>query len=276
MTDKHTPVHADRWQRLRQFTRARIGLGRAGTSLPTAALLQFQLAHAQAIDAVHAPLDVEALNTALANQPELQPILPAQQLTSMADNRESYLQRPDWGRRLSDASSYALQQYREDTPYDLVFVIADGLSSLAVNQHAAALLAKVVGQLNQSERDWRMAPLCVVQQGRVAVGDDIALALNAREVVMLIGERPGLSSPDSLGVYLTYQPRQGIEDAKRNCISNIRPQGLNYDVAAHRCAYLIAQSFARQLSGTALKDRSESTQSANLENQHCFLLPEKR
>lgn len=276
MTDKHTPVHADRWQRLRQFTQARIGLGRAGTSLPTAALLEFQLAHAQAIDAVHAPLDVAALNTSLANEPELQPLLPAQPLTSMAGDRESYLQRPDWGRRLSDASSYALQQYREDTPYDLVFVIADGLSSLAVNQHAAAFLATVVAQLSQSERDWRIAPLCVVQQGRVAVGDDIALALNAREVVMLIGERPGLSSPDSLGVYLTYQPQLGIEDAKRNCISNIRPQGLNYDVAAHRCAYLIAQSFVRQLSGTALKDRSETIQSAGLENQRCFLLPEKR
>ncbi len=276
MTDKHTSVHADRWQRLRQFTQARIGLGRAGTSLPTAALLEFQLAHAQAIDAVHAPLDVEALDTALAGEPALQPFLPAQQLTSMAGNRESYLQRPDWGRRLSEASGYSLQQCREDAPYDLVFVIADGLSSLAVNQHAAAFLARVITQLNSSERDWRIAPLCIVQQGRVAVGDDIALALNAREVVMLIGERPGLSSPDSLGVYLTYQPQQGIEDAKRNCISNIRPQGLNYDVAAHRCAYLITQSFVRELSGTALKDRSENAQSAGLENPPCFLLPEKR
>lgn len=250
-------VHQDSWQKLRQFTNARIALGRVGTSIPTAELLRFQLSHAQAIDAVHVPLDVETLCQQLAESNLLQPYLPVQKLHSKARDRMEYLQRPDLGRQLDDASIYKLQQCKSDR-YDLVFVLADGLSSHAITHHAQPFLEMLINSLNQDpDKNWKIGPICVVQQGRVAVGDDVCETLNAKEVVLLIGERPGLSSPDSMGLYLTWNAKRGIEDSLRNCISNIRPAGLQYQAAAHKCTYLLNESQRIELSGVSLKDRSQ-------------------
>jgi ethanolamine ammonia-lyase small subunit len=251
-------VHKDPWEKLRQFTNARIGLGRVGTSIPTAELLRFQLSHAQAIDAVHVPLDVEQLSQQFAASNVLAPYLPAQNLHSKVRDRMEYLQRPDLGRQLDDASIYKLQQHNTDEPYDVVFVVADGLSSYAISNHAKAFLDILISSLHQDpNKEWKIAPLCVVQQGRVAAGDDACESLNAKTVVLLIGERPGLSSPDSMGLYLTWNAKRGIEDSLRNCISNIRPEGLQYQAAAHKCLYLLNESLRIKLSGVSLKDRSE-------------------
>lgn len=251
-------VHNDPWAKLRQFTDARIGLGRVGTSIPTAELLRFQLSHAQAIDAVHVPLDVDNLCQQFTNTPELAPYLPAQRLHSEVHNRMEYLQRPDLGRRLNDASICQLQALRKDEPYDLVFVIADGLSSYAIANHACQFLTQLLTSLEkETYKTWNIAPLCIVEQGRVAIGDDVCETLNAKEVILLIGERPGLSSPDSMGLYLTWAAHRGYDDSLRNCISNIRPDGLNYPLAVHKCLYLLKESFKNQLSGVELKDRSD-------------------
>ena len=256
-------VHQDAWEKLRQFTDARIGLGRVGTSIPTSELLRFQLSHAQAIDAVHVPLNVNELSDQLELSEVLKPYLPLQHLHSKATDRIEYLQRPDLGRQLDDKSIAQLQLITEqqaiaDQPYDLVFVIADGLSSYAISHHAQSFLEKFIRRLEEDEsKKWNIAPICVVQQGRVAVGDDVCAALNAKQVVLLIGERPGLSSPDSMGLYLTWNAKRGTEDSMRNCISNIRPEGLKYQSAVHKAHYLMTESFRRELSGVSLKDRSE-------------------
>ncbi len=267
-------LHEDRWQSLRQFTAARIGLGRAGTSLPTSELLKFQLAHAQAIDAVHAPLDTTKLKhdlQALTYHGEpVQKII----LHSEASDRLTYLQRPDLGRKLSEASAYQLQQYGSDAPVDVAIVVADGLSATAIHQQVPHFLPALLKQLEQSDRPWRIAPLCIVEQGRVAIGDDIAEQLNAQMILVLIGERPGLSSPDSLGVYLTWAPKRGFDDARRNCISNVRPAGLPPDKAAQRCVYLMESARQKQLSGVALKDRSDDVITDNLPVERVFMLPE--
>jgi ethanolamine ammonia-lyase small subunit len=240
------------WQALRRWTDARIALGRAGVSQPTRPHLAFQLAHAQARDAVHRALDVAALQAAIEEAGW--PTLAAH---SAAADRHQYLQRPDWGRRLDAPSRQRLAAcataWAAHRP-DLVFVVADGLSALAAAAHAVPLLQRVLPTLQQS--DWSIAPLVVVEQGRVAVADEVAELLGARMVAVLIGERPGLSSPDSLGVYLTWMPRVGLTDASRNCISNVRPAGLGYDEAAARLLYLLTQARQRQLSGVALKDES--------------------
>ena len=253
---KKSVVHLNPWGKLRQFTNARIGIGRAGTSIPTHELLQFQLSHGQAIDAVHAPLNIELLCEQFNKSELLQPYLPVTVLQSKACNRMEYLQRPDLGRQLNEVSLYKLQEQSTEKAYDLVFVIADGLSSYAIAHHATPFLEALVLRLNQI-KPWRIAPIYIVEQGRVAVGDDICEALNAKEVIVLIGERPGLSSPDSMGLYLTWDAKQRKGDSSRNCISNIRPQGLNYEAAANKCSYLISESQRIELTGVSLKDRSE-------------------
>ena len=228
--------------RLRDYTPARVDLGRAGHSLPTHELLAFQLAHARARDAVRLPLAVDSLVLEL-QQKGISSIT----LASSARDRDEYLRRPDLGRSLSAESSERLAGLRAD--YDVAFVIADGLSALAAHRHAVPLLDLLLRDL-----DWRVAPVAIVNQGRVAIGDQIGQLLGARLAVVLIGERPGLSSPDSLGVYLTWQPRPGLTDAERSCISNIRAEGLNYAVATHKLLFLMKESRRLKLSGVRLRE----------------------
>ena len=229
---------------LRDFTSARVELGRTGHSLPTSELLNFQLAHAKARDAVHLPLDTNSLVVELRQQ-GLSSIV----LASAAPDRAIYLRRPDLGRRLSASSRAKLGSIQAG--YDAVFVIADGLSALAVHRHAVPLLAQVLPKI-----DWRIAPIAIVEQGRVAIGDEIGERLGASLAVVVIGERPGLSSPDSLGIYLTWQPKPGKTEAERNCISNIRTEGLSYEFAAHKLLFLMTEARHRKLSGVALKENA--------------------
>ena len=233
--------------RLRALTPARVGLGRTGVSLSTRDLLDFQRAHAQARDAVHARLDSAALKAEIesSGRPEVL------RLHSAASNRAEYLQRPDLGRRLNEASRALLAEQPTD-PVDLAVVIADGLSALAVERHVPALLLELLPRLS----DWRLAPICIVEQGRVAVADEIGTALNAQSSVILIGERPGLSSPDSLGAYITWDPKPGRTDAERNCISNIRAEGLSYAQAATQLRYYLNQARIRRLTGVSLKEET--------------------
>ena len=240
------------WLELRRLTPARIALGRTGTSMPTSAQLDFQLAHAQARDAVHLPFDHAAISSQL-DQRARQSLL----LRSAATDRHSYLQRPDLGRKLSDESAQSLREHAQANPggVDLVIVVADGLSALAVHRHTLPLLERMEEQI-QAE-GWSVSPVILVEQGRVAVGDEIGELLGAKMVVILIGERPGLSSPDSLGVYFTYNPKVGLTDAYRNCISNVRLEGLSYGMAAHRLLYLMREACRRQLSGVNLKDEAQ-------------------
>ncbi len=244
-----SPTTENPWQHLRQLTPARIALGRAGVSLPTDAQLDFQFAHAQARDAVHLPLDCEALAAELKkHEPG------CLHLRSAASDRQIYLQRPDLGRRLDEASATTLDEHAGDG-CDLALVIADGLSALAVQRHAAPMALKIAEHC-QAE-GWSLGPITLVEQGRVAIADEIGQRLKARMVVILLGERPGLSSPDSLGLYFTWAPQVGRHDAQRNCISNIRPEGLSYNLAAHRLLYLMREASRRQLSGVQLKDEAE-------------------
>lgn len=271
---KKTLVHEDPWAKLKQFTNARIGIGRVGTSIPTEELLRFQLSHARAIDAVHVPLDVVALCKQFAEAPVLQPLLPAVHLHSEAKDRMEYLQRPDLGRKLDEASIYKVQQVRDDTKpqYDVAFVIADGLSSYAISNHAKPFLELMVKTLNDDpKKDWNIAPIFVVEQARVAVGDDVCETLNAKEVVLMVGERPGLSSPDSMGLYITWKAVRGNEESLRNCISNIRPEGLKYPMAVHKCFYLLSESHRIELTGVGLKDRSDDVQLENNASQQFCL-----
>jgi ethanolamine ammonia-lyase small subunit len=237
--------------RLRSLTPARVGLRRAGNSVATGELLDFQLAHARARDAVHAPLQPGSL------QAELKAWLAGVEvllLHSAAATRQVYLQRPDLGRRLDEASRARLHASAKDgSGFDLGIVIADGLSALAVERHVVPLLADLMPVL--SSLSIRVAPIAVVEQGRVAVGDEIAFGLNAELVIVLIGERPGLSSPDSLGAYITWKARPGeTTDAERNCISNIRMEGLSYAQAAGRLVHYVREARSKQLTGVALKD----------------------
>ncbi len=254
-----SPVQDNPWQDLRQFTAARIALGRTGASLPTAPQLAFQLAHAQARDAVHFALPVTQLHADLSSQ--LQAYFPAPMpailhLHSAATDRRQYLQRPDLGRKLDSNSQQKVRAAH--CPATLAIVLADGLSSLAIARHAAPFLRAFLRRMRAqpTSQDWQLAPLCIVQQARVAIGDEIAACLGAQMVVVLIGERPGLSSPDSMGLYLTYRPQPGMHDAQRNCISNVRPDGLNYEDAAIKLLYLLEQANLRQISGVNLKDES--------------------
>lgn len=233
------------WAQLRAFTPARVALGRAGSSLPTGELLEFQLAHARARDAVHAKLDREALAL------ELQGIVGECLLArSAAPDRPTYLRRPDLGRCLSIDSHQFLTERKGQ--FDAAFIIVDGLSALAVQRHAVHMLQCILNLLDPA--DWKLAPVVLVEQGRVAIGDEIGMCLGSSLSVVLIGERPGLSSPDSLGIYLTWKPRPGLTDADRNCISNIRTEGLSYLSAAHTLLFLMAEARHRKLSGVTLKD----------------------
>jgi len=238
----------DPWTGLRRLTAARIGLRRAGASLATGPLLDFQLAHARARDAVHELLDEAGL---VADIAKLE--LPVLQLASVAEDRKSYLMRPDLGRRLAPNSEAILAAHSGS--YDAVFVIADGLSARAVQAHSEPILRRVLVVLRAE--GWRIAPLILVRHGRVAIGDAVAHALHADCAAVLIGERPGLSAPDSMGAYLTWRPAEHTKDAERNCISNIRPEGIGYEDAAFKLAHLLRVIRARQLSGVLLKDNSD-------------------
>jgi ethanolamine ammonia-lyase small subunit len=248
------------WQKLKTFTDARIALGRAGSSIPTNEMLKFQLEHAQARDAVHLPLEsqklYEHLKQDLNDRPQApdlfaqtQPLL----VTSCAHDRGSYLQRPDLGRKLSDESS--AQLIKAKGQYDLAICVVDGLSSMAIEKNTLPFLQTLFTVMNVSQL--KLAPLTICTQGRVAIGDHVAQLLNAKTVMVLIGERPGLISPDSMGLYLTYDAHVGCNDAQRNCISNIRPAGLSYENAAKKAKYLLDESQRLKLSGVNLKERTE-------------------
>jgi ethanolamine ammonia-lyase small subunit len=260
------PVTDNPWQALRALTAARIALGRAGVSLPTAAQLDLQLAHARARDAVHTPLDMDALVQALAlaqTVPGRAPLL----VHSACADRPTYLQRPDLGRVLDAASSQALAALRAP-PCQLALVLADGLSAQAVAQHGAPFIEALMVRL--APDGWGEPAIVIAQQARVAIGDQIGALLKASCVVVLIGERPGLSSPDSMGLYLTWQPHAGLSDAQRNCISNVRPAGMSYAQAAYKLHYLLGEARRRALSGVALKDETEQAPARVRAN---FLLP---
>jgi ethanolamine ammonia-lyase small subunit len=231
--------------RLRTLTPARVGLGRAGVSLETRDLLDFQRCHAQARDAVHAHLESATLAAAFSDLSGRE----ALRLHSAATDRTTYLQRPDLGRRLDNPSREVLARCVRPDGFDLALIVADGLSALAVERHAAPLIRELLPLL----RDWKLAPICVVEQGRVAIGDEIGAVLDAQIAVVLIGERPGLSSPDSLGAYITWRPQPGRTDAERNCISNIRPEGLNYAHAASQLAVILIEACRHRLTGVVLK-----------------------
>jgi ethanolamine ammonia-lyase small subunit len=231
---------------LKAFTAARIAIGRVGTSIPLKQSLQFNLAHAHARDAVYSILDVDRLFAAL-NVFEL----PVSHLHSKAQTRHKYLKRPDLGRQLDEDSAQHLTGY---AGYDVAIIIADGLSAAAVNENALGLLNLLVPKILSA--GLKIAPICLVEQGRVAIGDDIAHGLNAKFSIVLIGERPGLSSADSMGAYLTYNPRPGLTDESRNCVSNIRPHGLKYKPAAEKIFYLVTEAFKRKLSGVGLTDKA--------------------
>jgi ethanolamine ammonia-lyase small subunit len=249
--DSKLPAAGEIWSELRRHTAARIGLGRCGASMPTAELLRFGLAHARARDAVWQPLDPAALEQELRSQG-----MDCVRVHSMATSREQYLLRPDLGRRLDEASLALLQSQPRCR---LAVTIADGLSAEAAQRHARPVLLRWHALLRAAGMDQAQWPLAVVvaEGGRVALGDEVGAALGAALAVVMLGERPGLSSPDSLGIYLTFDPRPGRMDSERNCISNVRPQGLGYAAAADKLHYLAQQALSRGLSGVALKDDSE-------------------
>lgn len=235
-------MESDPWAALRRATRARIGLGRCGDGLPTAALLDFQLAHARARDAVHARFDPGLVETALDG-------IPTVRVRSRAPDRATYLQRPDLGRRLRPEDAGALPR----GPWDLVFVVADGLSAAAAHAHAAPVVRAALARLP----GWRVGPVVLASEGRVALGDEVGGAMGAGLVAVLIGERPGLSAADGLGAYLTWEPRPGRRDAERNCVSNIRPpEGLGHEAAAAKLAWLATEARRLRLTGVGLKDEA--------------------
>lgn len=273
-----SPVGEDPWTELRRYTDARIALGRCGVSLPHSEWLAFRLAHAKARDAVLTPYEIKNLRGTLEAQG-----LPCLELQSAATNKEEFLARPDRGRKLSEASRTLLEQYaaihaqekaHQDTPtgtnncektctgtctnsstdnrVDICLVISDGLSAHAVHENAAPFAASFMAWA--AEAGFSTTPVALVEYGRVAVADEIAHLLGARLVVILLGERPGLSSPNSLGVYLTYAPFPGCTDEARNCISNVRPAGLSIEDGVRKLCYLVRGAFARGLSGVNLKD----------------------
>nr|WP_237719480.1 ethanolamine ammonia-lyase subunit EutC [Pseudomonas luteola] len=245
-TAKPTLVQTNPWDELRTHTSARIALGRVGSSLPTAEVLRFGLAHAQARDAVHHPLDVHMLSEQLQSKG-----FRTIHVHSQAADRQQYLLRPDHGRMLDIASR---EQLMAEAPApDITIVIADGLSSFAAGSHAVPILELLKERF---DTDWSQIPVVIAEQARVALGDEIGERLNAQLVIVMIGERPGLTSPDSLGLYVTYQPRRGRMDSERNCISNVRPEGLPYRLAVHKLDYLIKQALKLKLTGVNLKDDS--------------------
>jgi ethanolamine ammonia-lyase small subunit len=243
-----TPAPPRSLRDLRHLTPARVGLGRAGASLPTQALLEFTLVHARARDAVHAGLDISAIVAGLDTLG-----LATLQASSQVQSREDYLRRPDLGRTLDLASQDVLTSHHLG-PCDVAIVIGDGLSPSAVNVHAVELVRRLVAVL--ASGGIALGPVVVASGARVALGDEIGALLGARMAAMLIGERPGLSAPHSLGAYLTFAPKAGCTDAMRNCVSNIHASGLSYDEAAFKIAWLVREGLARGVTGVALKDES--------------------
>lgn len=240
--ERKTDPKLDPWARLRAATSARIGLGRSGDAMPMNAVLEFQHAHAKARDAVHLPLDLDAIEQELAP-------LKTIRVASEAADRSIYLRRPDLGRRLDGGSTEALDA--AGSGFDLVFVVADGLSATAVQTHAAALVHAAMERLD----GFTVAPVVIASQARVALGDDVGERLKARLVAVLVGERPGLSVAESLGVYLTFEPRRGRRDHERNCISNVHGKGgLSYPLAADKLVWLATAALRLGLTGVKLKD----------------------
>lgn len=259
----------DPWSSFKQFTPARIALGRAGISLPTREVLGFTLAHAQARDAIHIPLDTVSLVDQLCADGWHSPLV----LHSKARDRHEYLLRPDLGRRLDEASLAALAEWRPNhSRPDLALVIGDGLSALGIQLHVVPLLSAIRDALRDT---CSLCPPVVVKQARVAVADEVGQALDARMVAIVVGERPGLSSPDSIGIYLTHSPVVGRTDAQRNCISNVRPAGLDVRMAAHKLAWLVQEGRRLGLTGVGLKDQSASSAEAatRLDNHPVGALP---
>lgn len=251
------------WRTLRRFTDARIGLGRVGVSLPTRELLNFQIAHAQARDAVHLPLDAEKLRQDLLEVEGLgAPLL----LRTKAGSRDDYLRNPPKGTELDAESASRLRDSAQGS-VDLALVLADGLSSFAVQNNTVPFLRAFLGQVEGTA----LSRPIIVEQGRVAIGDHVGEILGARAVLVMIGERPGLSSPDSLGLYFTWAPETGLHDARRNCISNVRAGGLDHDRAARRAAWLLAEAAKIDASGVALKDRSAEGEIDADDRAHSFL-----
>lgn len=253
MPSSPTP-ESDPWVSLRAFTAARIALGRTGSSVPLPEALAFRLAHAHARDAVYSALDTERL---LAELPALG--LPLALVHSRAPDRPTYLRRPDLGRQLAPETRPALTTLA--APCDIALVLADGLSATAANTHALPLLRLLLPLLQAA--GLRLGPLVLAEQARVALGDAVGQLLGARLVLVLIGERPGLSAPDSLGAYFTFGPKPGLTDEARNCVSNIRPAGLPYAAAASKLAWLLREALRRELSGVALKDDAEALPSSS-------------
>lgn len=241
------------WEKLKAYTDARIALGRAGGSLPTKPSLEFQLAHAQAKDAVLKAFHVEHLKQSL-NKIGLTIL----EITSQAVEKDIFLKRPDLGRLLSESSKTMLQHYRAEhtNEWDVVIVAGDGLSARAIEENAPHFIPALVEACQ--EQGWKIAPIILAKGSRVALGDEVAEILQAKMLVMLIGERPGLSSPDSMGIYYTYNAVKGCHDALRNCISNVRPAGLSYPLAIQRLIALMVKSCQLQLSGVQLKDEHET------------------
>lgn len=251
------------WSELRRFTRARVALGRAGTSLPTKALLDFQLDHARAVDAVHQPLDMERLSRALRASDIVQSLIgePTIVVESEAADQDTFLQRPDLGRRLREQDARTLREFSasKEAGFDLVVLLSGGLSASAVQRHAPPFLEELTAQLKAQHRTLTVAPLVMAPRARVALGDDVGESIGARMALVLVGERPGLTSPDSMGAYLTWSARRGTLDSQRNCVSNIRPEGLSYGDAAGKVTYLIREARRLQCTGIGLKDRADDT-----------------
>ncbi len=249
---------ADTWSALRRHTPARIALGRIGASLPTGEVLAFSMAHARARDAVHLPLDSDALALSLEAAG-----FRTVQVRSLAAGRSEYLRRPDLGRRLHPQAHAVLALEQPAPPHRLALVVADGLSSLAATRHALPLLLALRAELHPEGRSapslpgWEPDTIVIASEARVALADQIGALRGAEAVVLLIGERPGLSSPDSLGIYLTYAPHPGRSDAERNCLSNVREQGLSYAEAAYKLHWLLNQARLAGKSGVAIKDHSD-------------------
>ncbi|MEN2750432.1 ethanolamine ammonia-lyase subunit EutC [Psychrobacter sp. FBL11] len=277
-------VHLDPWQKLKEYTDSRIALGRVGCSIPTKPLLKFQLDHAEAKDAVLQDLDTERLVNDLSTQCHLtfkdmdteaaaadseksdEPSLEQSnkvwelfKVMSQAENKSDYLKRPDWGKLLNTESSDKLEHFLEqsgtDKSYDVIMVMGDGLSARALEENGPKLVAELIPLFK--EQGWSIAPLVIATGSRVALGDKIAERLNAKMLIMLIGERPGLSSPDSLGIYYTWDAHVDSHDAMRNCISNVRAAGLPIKMAANRLLALMKKSCELKLSGVDLKDEQE-------------------
>lgn len=247
-----TTMTEDPWANLKRFTDARIGLGRSGAAMPTREVLNFALSHAMARDAVTTPIDWNPIENGLSALG-----LPTLRIASAAGDRSEYLRRPDLGRRLSDTSREALVRASEieAAKPDLVILVGDGLSSLGVAANTLAYMSAFMPYVVKS--GWKLSPVLLADNARVALGDEAGEILGGKAVLVLIGERPGLSSPDSLGVYLTFSPRIGIKDADRNCISNIRQRGLSYDEGTFKTAWLLREAFRRGLTGVNLKDESQ-------------------